>query len=325
MYQTSTSAHDRTPQISQIAPAHKHPMRKTSRIITSKRPYITVIITLTLSAIALFLLKDSIFDNKKNSDDTTPNQPRVNQSASQNSSQKAPPSATSTLAPAPPETAPHSPPETALQPTTSSCQKVADDLQFFFKQLDKQDYIKAYTEKEPLQNHLSNIITKMLDHPPVNEKETADLLTVLKNAAHFFRILGLKDLSLLRDILTNEHSSLEQHFASFYAWSTRGKDCPGNTSILIQLPVTKTYEYAAFFLNTLGGQSYLARRDPALRILTRYYSVLILNQACQQSINRYNIDLAYHLKAVIKEISDSDFLKNQSNYLDTLQKIKVRH
>lgn len=193
----------------------------------------------------------------------------------------------------------------------------------FFNHLDNQEYIKAYTQTEPTQQHLSRIITKILDNPPVNEKETADLLTVLKNAAHFFRILGLKDLSLLREILTNENSSLEQQLGSFYAWSTMGKECHNNAPVQIQFPLAKTYEYAAFFLNTLGGQSYLSRRAPAIRILTRYYCVLILDQAVRQSSNRYNLDLAYHLKAVINDINNSGFLEQQSNYLDTLQKIKA--
>jgi len=303
-------------------------MKKTNRTISTKRPDVTIGIILTIIAIALFLLKNSISDNKKDiSNNTSIDQPNTKQPVAQNPVQTAPPPVDSTLTTTTPVTPqpPPSLPATDLPPTNLSCQKVSDELHLFFKHLDNQEYIKAYTEKEPIQKYLSGIITKILDHPPVNEKETADLLTVLKNAAHFFRILGIKDLSLLRDILTNEHSSLEQQLASFYAWSTMEKECAKSTSILLQFPLAKTYEYAAFFLNTLGGQSYLSRRDPALRILTRYYCVLILNQASQQSINKYNINLSYHLNAVIKDINNSDFLENQSSYLDTLQKIKIRH
>lgn len=302
-------------------------MKKTKRTIPTKRSYATVVIALMGIAIALFLLKDSTFDNKKNiADNATSNQPSTKQSATQPPIQTAasPVDSSLTASPAPktPQALP-TPPNKELQSTNPSCQKISDDLQLFFKHLDNQEYITAYTQKEPIQKHLTSIITKVLDTPPINEKETADLLTVIKNAAHFFRILGIKDLSLLRDILTTEHSSLEQQLASFYAWSLAGKECHNNASIQIQLPLAKTYEYAAFFLNTLGGQSYLSRREPTLRILTRYYCVLILHRANQQSINKYNLNLSYHLNAVIKDISTSDFLENQASYLDTLQKIKV--
>ena len=188
--------------------------------------------------------------------------------------------------------------------------------------MDGQSYIQAYTENEPIQKHLDRIIIKILDNPPVNQDETADLLTVLKNAAHFFRILGLKDLSLLREIMANE-SSLEQQLASLHAWSTLGEKCAAKGPIQTTFPLAKTYEYAAFFLNTLGGQSYLSRRAPAVRILTRYYCVLVLHQAVQQSRNRYNLDLTYHLQAVTNDISNSDFLENQAVYLEKLRKIKA--
>ncbi len=266
-----------------------------------------------------------MLNNKKSiANNASIGQPNSSQPAAENPIQPELSAVDSTLITEPkiPKAQP-SPPEGGSQPTILNCQKLSDELLLFFKHLDNQEYIKAYTQKEPTQKYLSSLITKILDHPPVNQKETADILTVLKNASHFFQVIGLKDLSLLRDILTNEHSSLEQQLASFYAWSTVEKDCHSKASIQVQFPLAKTYEYAAFFLNTLGGQAYLSRRDPTVRILTRYYCVLILNQASQQSINKYNINLPYHLKAVINDISTSDFLENQSTYLDNLKKIKV--
>ena len=113
--------------------------------------------------------------------------------------------------------------------------------------------------------------------------------------------------------------------AAFYAWSTTDKECRDHSPLKIQLPLVKTYEYAAFFLNTLGGHSYLLRRDATIRALTRYYCILILDDAVKQSINKYNINLPYHLDAVTKEIGSSDFLENQNQYLERLQKIKAGH
>lgn len=300
-------------------------MKKTNRVISSKRPQVSIVILLVIIAIALFLLKNSFLDNRKNVADTsTSTLPSTSQPTRQNSLPTPTPPADSPLTSAKHEPAqvPSVPEETTVQADTA-CQKIAAELLLFCKHLDSQKYIQAYTETEPIQKHLDRIITKILDNPPVNEKETADLLTVLKNAAHLFRILGPKDLSLLREIITTESSSLEQQLAWLYAWSTAGKGCDAKAPVQAQFPLAKTYEYAAFFLNTLGGQSYLARRAPAVRVLTRYYCVLILHQAVRQSSNRYHLDLAYHLKAITNDISNSDFLENQASYLDTLQKIKA--
>jgi len=295
-------------------------MKKTNRSIPAKRSYSSVIILLFIVAMALFLLKNSIFDNKKISDDNA-----EIDSATQPSNTAPTPTIDTTLTPSPTTEPTVTALETELQTPSKSCKKVVNELHLLFKDLDNQEYIKSYTQNNPVQNDLESIITKILNNPPANEKETADILTVLKNAAHFFRILGPKDLSLLKNILTNEQPTLEQQLALLYAWSTVGKECQDSSKIKIQLPIAKTYEYAAFFLNTLGGQSYLSRRDATLRVLTRYYCVLILNQATQQSINKYDISLPYHLKAVTKEIASSDFLENQALYLDTLQKITVEH
>ncbi len=295
-------------------------MKKTSRTIQTKRPRLALIILLLIAAIALFFLKNSPFNNKIDKD-----------SASSESSTSQLPSAapeqtvfsTANSVQTGNEVVPVTP--AAPPPAIDPCQTVSDDLRLFFQHLDSQEYIKAYDLNKPIQNVLSDIIAKLLSNPPVNVNEKADIVTVVKNSAHLYRILGGKDLSLLKDILTREQPTIEQRFASFYAWSTVGKGCLDKSSIKIQLPLAKTYEYAAFFLNTLGGQSYLLRRDATVRVLARYYCVLILNQAVKQSINKYNISLPYHLGAVSKEISSSDFLENQALYLETLQKIKAGH
>jgi hypothetical protein len=299
-------------------------MRK-NRNHQPKRSYLTGLLIVLIIAIALFLLKNSIFDNKKNvAIEDTANQTKTNMSPPHKAGQTTTPATDHIQPPATAESSPPMPPSLDTTPPASTpCKKITANLQEFCEHLEKQDYIKAYSLNEPIQTSLNTIITKLLNNPPVNVGETADLLTVLKNAAHLYRTLGPKDLSLLKDILVHEHASLERQLASLYDWSVMDKACRDNSTIKFQLPLSKTYEYAAFFLNTLGGRSYLSRRDPEVRVLTKYYCVLIINQAIQQSMNKYNINLPYHLEAVTKEISDSDFLADQDLYLETLKKIKA--
>ncbi len=83
----------------------------------------------------------------------------------------------------------------------------------------------------------------------------------------------------------------------------------------------KLYEHAAFFLNTLGGQSYLFRRDSRLRTLIRYYSILIIDRAIRKNENKYHIILPDRIKALIKDINAMDDLDNQEQYLNHLRNI----
>ena len=46
-----------------------------------------------------------------------------------------------------------------------------------------------------------------------------------------------------------------------------------------------------FFLNTLGGRSYMLRRESKLRMLVSYYAILIVDRANDEKFNRYGIDV----------------------------------
>ena len=73
-------------------------------------------------------------------------------------------------------------------------ERVSENLIDFFSNLKEQDYIAAYEIKEPLQDYSNKLIIKLLNNPPIISEETDDLFTVLKNTAHFYRVLGHKDI-----------------------------------------------------------------------------------------------------------------------------------
>jgi len=298
-------------------------MKKTSRSLPSKWriPPLILIVAVGAGAIILLLLKNSEFDNKK----TTPreNTPQVQATSTTTLTTSQPPAPstpeTPPLPPAPPEPQPHKG-ETAL--TNASCQEISASLRALLIHLEQQPYVQAYIQGQSAQTELNRILTKLLNTPPINSNETADLLSVIRNSSHLYRVLGRKDLSFLKDIIANEHSAFEQHLATLHAWSTVDKACRDASALEIELPLAKTYEYAAFFLNTLGGQSYLSRRDATVRTLAKYYGVLIVAQAAKQSLDTYNLNLGYHLDSAINDLAHGDFLENQNLYLDRLNKIK---
>jgi hypothetical protein len=212
-------------------------------------------------------------------------------------------------------------------PTAASqneCLQTADKLLLFFEHLDRQSYISRLALKGSTLDHFRGIINKLMANPPVVVRETDDLFAILNNMAHFFRILGPRDILLIKDVLTHEQALIEPTMALFYKWSLIAPECP-DTDLDISLPLSGLYEYAGYFINTLGGQAYLFRREPYLRILLRYYSTLIIDRANSVDANRYGIDIRYTLDSLISEIQGNVNLLNRKEYLENLVRLQEKY
>jgi len=216
------------------------------------------------------------------------------------------------LSPGKIQTAPEQPDE---------CLQTADKILLFFEHLDSQNYIREYSLKGSTRDHMNGIIKKLIANPPVVVRETDDLFAILNNMAHFFRVLGPKDILLIKDVLINERELIEPTMALFYKWSEIEPDCL-NKNLNIKLPLAGLYEYAGYFINTLGGQSYLFRRALHLRLLIRYYSILIIDRANSVDANRYGIDIRYTLDALIAEFQTNGDLENRQDYLENLIRLQ---
>ncbi|MCW5213810.1 hypothetical protein VU13_00520, partial [Desulfobulbus sp. US5] len=144
--------------------------------------------------------------------------------------------------------------------------------------------------------------------------------TILTNTAHFFRILGKDNMRLLRKVLKQETTDFEDVAAEIYRLSTGKEQCVSGNKRL-EIPFTAAYEYAGFFLNTLGGRSYLFRRDSGTRLLVNYYAVLILDQANKKHLNRYGLDIGEQLPWLIQEMEANNRLTQREKYLDKLYEL----
>ena len=201
-----------------------------------------------------------------------------------------------------------------------SCKEVSPTLSNFFNTLEKKDYNKeAINGDRPLQEHFNALATQLLNNPPVVTHETDDLYTVLTNTAHFFRILGKDNMHLAQKVL-KEAADFEGIAAEMYRLSTEGKECVSGNKRL-EIPFAAAYEYAGFFLNTLGGRSYLFRRDPRTRLLVNYYAVLILDQANRKHLNTYGLDISEQLPWLIEEMEANNRLARKEMYLDKLYEL----
>lgn len=203
-------------------------------------------------------------------------------------------------------------------------QNFADVLNAFYSHLDQQSYMQAFHLKEPSKKHFSKLLQNLIDNPPAITRETDDYFTLLKNTAHFFRILGKDNIMILKGILDREKDSFENILKTFYALTDHPEYLKKEYSLVI--PKDNLYDYAGFFLNTIGGRLYLFRRDSASRMTISYYAVLIIDKANKQGNSRLGIDLRPAIDSLIEEMENAGSnLKFKEEYLDTLYDLKENY
>lgn len=216
-------------------------------------------------------------------------------------------------------TSPPGPPAELDDPAIATAELVS-----FYAHLDQQPYLEELRGNSPSKVYFSQLIQKMLETPPVVSGETSDLFTVLKNTAHFFRIMGRDNIGAIKNIITEERASYEDILGDFFVLSQHPDQL--QNSFAISLPADALYDYAGYFLSTMGGRLYLFRRDSALRLLVSYYSILIVDKAIQNNSNRHGIDLRPFLDSLLLEMETSGAqLRFKDSYLDRLYDLKERY
>ena len=204
------------------------------------------------------------------------------------------------------------------------CGELADNVESFFNRLDTREYIKEFQLDSPSAIYFPKLIQKLVDNPPIVSGETDDLFTILQNTAHFFRIIGKKNILVLKGILDREQATFEQTLIDFYRL-TDNPDCL-QTRFNLSIGKDPLYAYAGFFLNTMGGRLYLFRRDSMSRMVVNFYAILIVEQANQEGRNKYGITIKDAIDNLIIEIESSRIkLKMRDYYLDTLYDLKVKY
>lgn len=209
---------------------------------------------------------------------------------------------------------------TLAAPETISSENVAAWIDSFFMYLDQQEYITALNRNQSSKDRYNLLIAKVESQTPIASEMVLDFDAVIKNVIHFLRVLGKDDLMLAKQVLDNESEKLETILAMFHEYAVRRDPAQEGGIKVPSLPVR--YEYATFFLNTLGGRSYLYRRDSRTRLLVTYYSVLTFHEANQMMFNQYGVDIMPYLDTLTAEIAVRNDLKMRDTYLQQLANLK---
>jgi hypothetical protein len=166
-------------------------------------------------------------------------------------------------------------------------------------------------------------VNKLSKKLPIVSGETDSLYNLFLNIAHFYRVLGKKRVFLIREILKNESEILESVMRTFHLWYMLENDAEEKLKGRPSLSVL--YDYAGYFLSTLGGRSYLLRRDSRIRILSTYYCVRILDIANDKGLNSNGIDIRPHIELTFNDISNQIGLVHQKVYLIELENLKRKY
>lgn len=205
-----------------------------------------------------------------------------------------------------------------------TCEQLVKGLGDLSDYLDNRIYIAEDKHRSGAYGRLKTLAEQLTDQTPVVMNETENLLLVLKNTAHFYRVLGSKDLGLINAILLNESESIESMFELLYRIvETEGK-C-ASSGVDLRIPFHVTYLYAAFFLDTLGGGSYLMRRDAKVRMLVQYYSILVVDIANRKGKNYYEIVMHRPIGLLIRDMQWASGLKYRDTYLVKLHELQEKY
>ena len=205
----------------------------------------------------------------------------------------------------------------------NSLEEIERQVAAFFAYLDSKEYVQAYELNGGTYNQYELSVQKLSANFPVVTGETDSLYNLFLNIAHFYRVLGKKRVYLIREILQNESEITEPLMRTFYRWYTFDGQTTGTLRGRPKLSVL--YQYAGYFLKTLGGRSYLLRRDSKTRILTTYYCVLILDLANDKGLNSDGIDIRPHIEMTFNDISNQLGLIHKSEYLLQLEGLKRKY
>jgi Tfp pilus assembly protein PilE len=203
------------------------------------------------------------------------------------------------------------------------CRLIDQQVTAIFAYLDKKGYLAARKFKGDMAAFVTGCLQRLTETQPIVIDEMGTIFRLLQNVTHLYRILGKERIGVALDILSNEKEIIEPAMAVLYAWLTTCREEGADSYKRPEMEVL--YTYAGFFLDTLGGRSYLLRRDSKIRMLVNYYSLLLLDQANRKELNRFGIDIRPYIDFLFYDITNQKGIMYRERYLSVLAALQNRY
>jgi len=218
---------------------------------------------------------------------------------------------------------PTSPLVKGASPRSMKCEELEDSLRAFCRYLDAGETFRSQKTHRDSWALFTNILESLERRPPEMSAESYRPSVIVENSFYFFRLLGKEKIDIVREVIKFESDLAEPLMGIMYYWLMTGRSCDKLPSPSAALKII--YNYAGFFLNTLGGHSYLYRQDSKIRLLTVYYSILIIHEANMRELNEVGLDLRFFLPLIFQEIQSRNDLLYAEDYLQTLTNLQLQY
>jgi len=215
---------------------------------------------------------------------------------------------------------PSSPLVQGVSPSQLKCEELEASLRAFCDDLNRSETWRAHEVRQDSWRFFVDVLATMEQRLPATGGISHQPQVIVENSFYLYRPLGKKRIDVLRDLLKYEADVAEPLMGVLYRWLMVGRGCDGSQKQPQQFKVM--YHYACFFLNTLGGQSYLMRRESRVRLLTTYYATLIVHEATVRGLNESGLDARFFLPLLFNEIESRNDLFHADEYLRTLSNLR---
>jgi len=205
----------------------------------------------------------------------------------------------------------------------TDCSTITNQLVAFFQYLDSKAYLIWPGSTLRAEELFEELYAKAIAQPPINVGEMENLNSLRRNVTHLYRILGKDHIELLKVIVQSESAVIEPAMAVMHTWLVVCSDQGAGDAEKQHLK--QIYPYAAYFLNTLGGRSYLLRRDSKVRMLVNYYAVLTVDMANDSNYNAYGLDIRPYIDYLFYDINNQKGLMYRERYLTQLAVLKNKY
>lgn len=203
------------------------------------------------------------------------------------------------------------------------CRLIDQQVTAIFAYLDKKGYLAARKFEGDMAVYVKGSFQRLTETQPIVIDEMGTIFRLLQNVTHLYRILGKERIGVALDIISKEKEIVEPAMAVLYAWLTTCRKAGADPYNRPEIEVL--YTYAGFFLDTLGGRSYLLRRDSKIRMLVNYYSLLLLDQANRKELNRFGIDIRPYIDFLFYDITNQKGIMYRERYLSVLAALQNRY
>jgi len=209
-------------------------------------------------------------------------------------------------------------PDDLLAP--KDCVEVEEDLKAICSELDRRPYLAGQLPQGGSFELLKMALRDLSSVVPVASAEMRRPDAVLANVFHFYRVLGPRRVSLINEIMANEEALSEPMAMALYRWVAAQDKCNPQAPAISR---GTFLDYAAFLLNTMGGQGYLRRRSPKIASLATFYALVALDSAAKEGSNPHGLDLTPHISFCRSLLSRQD-LVFRDRYLQILEEMGER-